>query len=159
MSRFLLLSALTIAIPAATPVPALAQEWVMACAEGTRPCTIDGTRIVQFGANGAFYFGVATNRLLCSIETFGDPAPGIPKACWYKQSAFEQSLGALVAEKDEQVRQLTGHADALEREIRDLQADLNSVTGQLAQLQEQMRPERPERRPPPPQDRPRNKKN
>jgi len=159
MRLYRFLSALAVAVPAASAAPAFAQEWVMACAEGPRPCAIDGTRIVQFGANGAFYFGVATNRLLCTTDTFGDPAPGVPKACWYKQSAREQSLGALVAERDDQVRQLTEHADALEREIRDLQADLNNVTAQLAQLQQQMRPARPERRPPPPPDRPRNKKN
>jgi hypothetical protein len=154
---FSILSALAFAVPVVIAAPAFAQEWVMACTEGSRPCAIDGTRLVQFGANGAFYFGVATNRVVCSVETFGDPAPGIPKACWYKQSAREQSLSALVAERDAQVQDLTAQADSLEREVRDLEADLNNVTGQLAQLQRQMRAPPPERRPPPP-DRSRNKK-
>ena len=156
MSTFRFMAIFAIALPAIGVPPALADEWVMACAEGTRPCVIDGTRMVQFGANGVFFSGVATNRLLCSTETFGDPAPGIPKSCWDKQSAREQSLTALAAEQDAEIDQLTAHADSLEREIRDLQADLKSVTAELAQLQREVRPPR---RPQPPPDRPRTRKN
>lgn len=155
---FRFLSSLAFAGPVVIAASAVAQEWVMACAEGSRPCVIDGTRLVQFGANGAFYFGVATNRVVCSVDTFGDPAPGVRKACWYKQSAREQSLSALVTERDAQVQDLQAQADSLEREVRDLEADLNNMTGRLAQLQRQMRPTPPPARRPPTPERSRNKK-
>lgn len=131
---------LTFAMSVLAFSPALADDgWVMACAEGPRPCSIDGTRLVQYGANGKFQFGVATNRLLCSNETFGDPIPGVAKACWYKKSALEKSLGVLVADRDNEVRELTADVDALQREIRDLEADLRKSAAQVEKLQAELR--------------------
>ena len=151
MKRGHLLSAFALAACVSGGTPALAQEWVMACAEGSPPCPVDGTRMIQYGANGAFNFAVATNLVVCSNETFGDPAPGVGKACWYKATARELSLGALVAERDQQILQLREHAASLERNNIDLRADLANIN---AQLQQMNRP-RADRRPPPRRDRPR----
>lgn len=151
MSR--VLSILALAVPAYAAAPAMADEWVMACAEGSQPCAIDGTRMVQYGANGRFNYGVATNRLLCSNETFGDPLPGVAKACWYRKTASEQSLEALVAARDSQVAQLTSQVaqltrrvtqltatvDALQRENRDLKAELRKAYAKIDKLQTELK--------------------
>lgn len=147
------LSMIVLALPAYAAAPAIADEWVMACAEGSQPCAIDGTRIVQYGAQGKFNYGVATNRLLCSNETFGDPLPGVAKACWYKKTASEQSLEALVASRDSQVAQLTSQVaqltrrvtqltaniDALQRENRDLKAELRKAIATIEKLQTELK--------------------
>ena len=151
MKRGSFISAFAVAAFVSGVMPALAQEWVMVCAEGSRPCPVDGTRMIQYGANGAFNFAVATNLVVCSNETFGDPAPGVGKACWYRATAREQSLGALVSERDKQILQLREHVASLERDNIDLRADLANVNAELKQIS---RP-RAERRPPPRRDRPR----
>lgn len=153
MRLYRFLSVLAVAGTAFASVPAIADEWVMACAEGSPPCAIDGTRMVQYGANGRFAYGVATNRVVCANETFGDPIPGVAKACWYKKTASEQSLAAALASRDNQlaqltaqvgqltarVTQLTGTVDALQRENRDLKSDLRKANAQIDKLQTELK--------------------
>src|SRR5688500_17854468 len=72
----------------AMTAPAGAQEWKPACSEG-EVCSIDGVRLIRYGAGETFAYGVATNQLICSNETFGDPAVGVGKACWYQETEME----------------------------------------------------------------------
>lgn len=57
------------------------------CANETQRCNFSGTRDVAYGANGRFNFkyGVS-NGIDCNNTVFGDPAPGVVKACYVKIS-------------------------------------------------------------------------
>ncbi|WP_258171283.1 fibronectin type III domain-containing protein [Paenibacillus sp. R14(2021)] len=55
-------------------------NWVL-CAGENNTCSFTGTKQVRFGANGSFAYGTFTNSVMCSTNTFGDPAPGSYKSC------------------------------------------------------------------------------
>jgi hypothetical protein len=129
ITRYLPALAAAALVSVATPV--LAQEWIMACPEGTSRCTIDGTRLIRYGANGAFTYAVATNIFICSSETFGEPGPRGRKACWYRETGREQSLAAAVEERDRQVRQLRSRTASLEGELTGLRAESAELRAEL----------------------------
>ncbi|WUH87813.1 serine/threonine protein kinase [Amycolatopsis sp. NBC_00438] len=53
------------------------------CATDKTTCTVDGTREVAFGANGAFRFKTITGETDCIATAFGgDPLVGVPKNCY-----------------------------------------------------------------------------
>jgi len=52
------------------------------CAAETGTCSFTGTDTVAFGAQGKFNYATATTATACSNTVFGDPAPGIHKACY-----------------------------------------------------------------------------
>ncbi|WP_328615114.1 serine/threonine protein kinase [Amycolatopsis sp. NBC_00355] len=53
------------------------------CATDKATCTVDGTREVAFGANGAFRFKTITGETDCIATAFGgDPLVGVPKNCY-----------------------------------------------------------------------------
>lgn len=64
--------------PAAHVTPA----WVR-CANEGGVCKFNGERKVGYGAGARFKYRVFRNGARCTNETFGDPAPGIAKACFY----------------------------------------------------------------------------
>jgi hypothetical protein len=115
-------------------LPAAAQDWVSACSEGSRACSIDGTRMVRYGADGVYNYAVATNAFICSAETFGTVAVRGQKSCWYRQTAREQSLEASVSERDRQLRQLRARAGTMEQELSDLRAALDEAYAELDQF-------------------------
>jgi hypothetical protein len=52
-------------------------------AEGGR-CSFRGTGIVAYGVNGRFqYRRNVRGNIACTNSVFGDPAPGLPKRCYY----------------------------------------------------------------------------
>jgi hypothetical protein len=54
-----------------------------ACAAENGTCTVDGTREVAYGANGAFRFEVVTGSVACDNTAFGtDPLFGAAKSCY-----------------------------------------------------------------------------
>lgn len=65
---------------------ALAQgrgEWT-SCAQEGGFCRVPYPTVVRYGARGA-YFEVETGRgVRCSNDSFGDPAPGVRKGCWFR---------------------------------------------------------------------------
>ncbi len=56
--------------------------WVLCATEGQQ-CSFSGTRNVQYGANGKYYYKVLADGAICSNATFGDPASGVVKQCSY----------------------------------------------------------------------------
>jgi len=46
-------------------------------------CTVDGTREVKYGAEGLFFSKIVTGSVDCTNAVFGDPIPGVLKACYY----------------------------------------------------------------------------
>jgi hypothetical protein len=53
------------------------------CTSENGNCYFEGVRTVRYGANGAFSNRLALAGIECSNHEFGDPAPGIVKACDY----------------------------------------------------------------------------
>lgn len=52
------------------------------CARENETCRVNGNATVRFGTNGRYYERqVRGGSIYCSIETFGDPAPGDRKVC------------------------------------------------------------------------------
>jgi spore coat protein U-like protein len=58
------------------------------CANENQRCNFSGTKDVAYGANGRFNYryGV-TGGIDCNNGTFGDPIPGVVKACYIKDSS------------------------------------------------------------------------
>ncbi|WP_263384575.1 glycerophosphodiester phosphodiesterase family protein [Granulicella arctica] len=53
------------------------------CIAENQTCNFAGTRVVAFGANGKYNYLTVTNTTACSVSAFGDPTPGLTKACYY----------------------------------------------------------------------------
>jgi glucose/arabinose dehydrogenase len=51
------------------------------CANENGVCSFSGTREVQYGASGKFFYRTATNSIGCSNTVFGDPIRGVRKQC------------------------------------------------------------------------------
>ncbi len=51
------------------------------CSSEGATCAFVGTRQVRYGANGNYAYKTATRSIACNNSVFGDPAPGIAKAC------------------------------------------------------------------------------
>ncbi|MBB6635906.1 chitobiase/beta-hexosaminidase C-terminal domain-containing protein [Cohnella thailandensis] len=58
--------------------------------EGQGVCNFQGEAIVAFGADGLFNYKVMTDGAVCSADVFGDPAPGVPKRCFYSADVPEE---------------------------------------------------------------------
>jgi hypothetical protein len=58
--------------------------WTRCATEGAY-CVFPGTKKVRYGANGTFVTKI-TGSIECSNRTFGDPIPGVRKACDYTDS-------------------------------------------------------------------------
>lgn len=54
------------------------------CANEGESCDFDGRKRVRYGAQGQFTEDVFEDGVDCDNETFGDPAPGIPKRCYIR---------------------------------------------------------------------------
>lgn len=52
------------------------------CSAQNQTCSFPGTRTVAYGANGTFVQKRFTGAVACNDATFGDPAPGVWKACY-----------------------------------------------------------------------------
>jgi hypothetical protein len=72
------------------PVDFDSNGWVR-CANQDGTCTFNGTKTVAFGVDpyglvsvdSAFYYKNATGSVPCTVAEFGNPMPGVLKACYY----------------------------------------------------------------------------
>ncbi|MEU0559616.1 family 78 glycoside hydrolase catalytic domain [Dactylosporangium sp. NPDC006015] len=62
-------------------LPAAGNGWQQ-CAAETGTCSFAGTSTVAFGAQGQFRHLTVTGGTACTNAVFGDPAPGVQKACF-----------------------------------------------------------------------------
>jgi RHS repeat-associated protein len=76
--------------------------------------------VVGFGANGAYNFLTVSGNVACNVATFGDPAPGVLKACYLVNSGFPvaaagSKLASVADSNGEHVYYLTsnGHSHHL----------------------------------------------
>lgn len=53
------------------------------CAQEDAQCSFSGRREVRYGANGTFTYKTLTGPVQCGNAVFGDPLPGVDKACSY----------------------------------------------------------------------------
>lgn len=102
-----------------------------ACAQQNGTCSVTGTATVGFGANGSWNFLTVNSNVACNVATFGDPAPGVTKACYYVNASFPLAIpgSALAGFNDgngDHVYYLdsSGHNHELQ-----LKGDPGSVTG------------------------------
>lgn len=56
--------------------------WTRCASEGEY-CRVDGSARVRFGADNRYEYRNVTAGVLCSVNTFGDPAYGLNKTCEY----------------------------------------------------------------------------
>lgn len=77
-------SATSTTAPAPTPAPApVPTETWTACGTEGATCTFTGTREVRYGGNGVYATKVIAGATSCTNAVFGDPIPGVIKACAY----------------------------------------------------------------------------
>lgn len=81
--RQVMLLAILAAVVLFSSQPASAGEWI-ACAGENQTCKVPGTRMVRYGVDDQWSMKKATDRIQCSNDIFGDPAPGKSKACYYE---------------------------------------------------------------------------
>lgn len=67
--------------------PAIAEAWTP-CAEENQYCVVPGTQLVRYGADGRWTEKMVNKRIFCGNSVFGDPAPGIIKACYYQNASY-----------------------------------------------------------------------
>jgi hypothetical protein len=84
MKRLVLMSIIA-AIPIASSSQVFADEWVF-CAKEHQTCNVPGTKMVRYGAGNGWTQMTATDQIHCGNNVFGDPAPGVHKACYYQQN-------------------------------------------------------------------------
>jgi hypothetical protein len=53
------------------------------CADESQTCILGAGKYVAYGAGSQFFFKVASGAVACTNDTFGDPAPGMVKACYF----------------------------------------------------------------------------
>lgn len=77
------------AVPTPTPTPTPtpitippSSTWTFCAPEGAT-CQFSGTRKIVYGARGKYTVKIATGAIACNSTVFGDPAPGIGKACYF----------------------------------------------------------------------------
>lgn len=75
-----------------SPTPA-EQGWTF-CVNANQFCSFAGSKIVRFGARGAYVSGTYTNGVACKVSIFGDPIVGVPKHCDTKQETTPGTLTA-----------------------------------------------------------------
>jgi hypothetical protein len=84
------------------------------CASENGTCFGSGTHTVGFGANGAYNFLTVTGNVVCNVANFGDPAPGVSKACYLVNAGFPvavsgTAVSSLVNTDGEHVYYLTSN--------------------------------------------------
>jgi hypothetical protein len=69
----------------AISTPALAESWIH-CAPQDGYCYVNGQAEVAYGTSGKMARKMANGRIFCSEKVFGDPAYGVAKACYVRES-------------------------------------------------------------------------
>ena len=70
-----------------TPDPGTGTSTWTACATEGGACSFSGTHQVRYGSGSKFVFKTLTGPVACSNSVFGDPTPGVAKACSYESTA------------------------------------------------------------------------
>jgi hypothetical protein len=71
----------TLTVTPAAPPPSPPQtDWAL-CASENEYCAFTGTKLVRYGAGGAYYSKTLTDGTACTNAVFGDPFEGVPKQC------------------------------------------------------------------------------
>jgi hypothetical protein len=69
--------------PAPSPTPTTTTVTWTKCANEGQTCSFSGTREVRYGTTTLYTSKVLTGPVNCGNGTFGDPARGYIKSCWY----------------------------------------------------------------------------
>ncbi len=56
----------------------------VSCAAENGTCSFTGVKEVWYGAGSSWAVAPASNGTLCAYTVFGDPLPGVPKNCYYR---------------------------------------------------------------------------
>lgn len=72
----------TTTAPAPTTTTSSSTTWTQ-CAIENQSCAFTGTRSVRYGTTSQFVTATYTGGVACNNSTFGDPAVGQTKTCWY----------------------------------------------------------------------------
>lgn len=62
------------------------------CANENQLCAFFGVREVAYGAQNSFSYLPAAGSISCSTTTFGDPLPGVAKACYTKNNSYNRLM-------------------------------------------------------------------
>ena len=79
-------------------VPAPAPSTWTACANEGGTCNFSGTSDVRYGANSIYSTRTASGSIACTNTVFGDPIPGVVKACEYATNLSTPPVTAPVVE-------------------------------------------------------------
>ncbi len=64
------------------------------CADEGGTCTVAGTQLVSYGASGSVVSKAVTGSVACNNQVFGDPVPGIAKACFVGVSGVPDGVAS-----------------------------------------------------------------
>ena len=81
------------------------ERWVR-CANEGGSCRFYGQKDIRYGAGNRWNYQSARNSISCSNDVFGDPAPGVGKACYYQDTQPQPSQ-----QSDKGWRPPSGHND------------------------------------------------
>jgi hypothetical protein len=69
------------------PLPPSSTGYTL-CGYENMTCAFSGTKLVEYGINGAYYYKLATDGIACTYTAFGgDPYPNVAKECRYVDPA------------------------------------------------------------------------
>jgi hypothetical protein len=82
----------TVVFLISAPLIALADSGWQFCANENDFCSFRGQAEVRYGAEGRYIYRTVTNGIGCSNDVFGDPAQGLPKACFFKKKFVNKRM-------------------------------------------------------------------
>ncbi|MCV2358438.1 hypothetical protein LNV08_05565 [Paucibacter sp. TC2R-5] len=85
LQALLLTAAACVGFAAPQAAQAYEDGW-RTCAEENETCRVSGRAMVRYGADGRWTNRTVSNNVDCNNDTFGDPAPGVPKRCQVRTS-------------------------------------------------------------------------
>jgi len=71
---------------------AFAEEWILCAREGQK-CLVPGTKTVSYGSGDKWVTKPVKYKVFCGNSVFGDPAPGVEKACYYQENSSSRLPG------------------------------------------------------------------
>jgi hypothetical protein len=96
MQRALFVVVMSFVLVAICAPSAVAQQGAPAgytfCAGEDYNCSFTGTKTVAYGAGTTFVKKTRSNGTLCANSVFGDPAPGVRKACYVQNAGGGETL-------------------------------------------------------------------
>lgn len=90
LQALLLAAAACVGLATAEPAQAYEDGW-RTCADEGQTCRVSGRAVVRFGTDGRWVSRSVYNNVACNNDTFGDPAPEVPKRCQVRTSGNDGS--------------------------------------------------------------------